>query len=361
MRRDTRVAPPLYAITLESHARTEKSYQKLQEYLQALNLVLFWYSRKINGTVPELVNSGCLNEFRVSCHVMLWIQAVCIFDPKIERTYYKLVKHTRNSSLYNSDYSSMHTATTSTSVDSKFNHSTSIPFPFAANPDTKNMAQPPSRERTLRELAAPDFTYESLCIQYPNEDVAFVLKTRLIHLLPKFHGLVGRSCILEGFPPFLGGSCEGLVVLLSSQVQQAICKLSSLPNLRTAPATKLEGKLDALVNLVTQLAANQKVAALARVYGVRTSIDHYTDCCPSLQSASPDALQAYAINIYNNRAPQQQQQQNLDLFSNRYNPGCRNQQNLRWSNQPQQQQPPPFQNNAGPSRYVPPPVQQQRQ
>nr|KYP54481.1 hypothetical protein KK1_000669 [Cajanus cajan] len=44
------------------------------------------------------------------------------------------------------------------------------------------------RERTLREMAAPDFTYESLCIQYPEEDVPFVLKTRLIHLLPKFHG-----------------------------------------------------------------------------------------------------------------------------------------------------------------------------
>ena len=30
---------------------------------------------------------------------------------------------------------------------------------------TENMAQPPPRERTLREMAAPDFTYESLCIQ----------------------------------------------------------------------------------------------------------------------------------------------------------------------------------------------------
>nr|KYP33835.1 hypothetical protein KK1_045287 [Cajanus cajan]KYP36885.1 hypothetical protein KK1_041961 [Cajanus cajan] len=44
------------------------------------------------------------------------------------------------------------------------------------------------RERTLREMVAPDFTYESLCIQYPEEDVPFVLKTGLIHLLPKFHG-----------------------------------------------------------------------------------------------------------------------------------------------------------------------------
>nr|KYP31220.1 hypothetical protein KK1_048660 [Cajanus cajan] len=49
------------------------------------------------------------------------------------------------------------------------------------------------RERTLREMAAPDFTYESLCIQYPEEDVPFVLKTGLIHLLPKFHGRAGED------------------------------------------------------------------------------------------------------------------------------------------------------------------------
>jgi len=53
------------------------------------------------------------------------------------------------------------------------------------------MAQPPPRERSLREMVAPDFTYEILCIQYPNDDGSYVLKTRLIHLLPKFHGLAG--------------------------------------------------------------------------------------------------------------------------------------------------------------------------
>uniref|UniRef100_A0A151UDH3 Retrotransposon gag domain-containing protein n=1 Tax=Cajanus cajan TaxID=3821 RepID=A0A151UDH3_CAJCA len=48
--------------------------------------------------------------------------------------------------------------------------------------------QPTPQERTLREMTAPDFTYESLCIQYPEEDVPLVLKTRLNYLLPKFHG-----------------------------------------------------------------------------------------------------------------------------------------------------------------------------
>ena len=40
---------------------------------------------------------------------------------------------------------------------------------------------------------------------------------------------------------------------------------------------KLESKIDALVNLVTQLAVNQKSASVARVCGVCTSSDHYTD------------------------------------------------------------------------------------
>ncbi|KAL2319736.1 hypothetical protein Fmac_028705 [Flemingia macrophylla] len=42
----------------------------------------------------------------------------------------------------------------------------------------------------------------------------------------------------------------------------------------------MEGKLDALMNLVTQLAANQKHAFAARVCGIRSSNDHHTSVCP---------------------------------------------------------------------------------
>jgi len=45
----------------------------------------------------------------------------------------------------------------------------------------------------MSELTAREFTYDLLCIQYPKEEVPYVLKTRLIHLLPKFHGLVGED------------------------------------------------------------------------------------------------------------------------------------------------------------------------
>ena len=54
--------------------------------------------------------------------------------------------------------------------------------------ETNNMAN-----RTLKELAAPDVNYQALAIQYPDLNAGFELKSRLIHLLPKFHGLVGED------------------------------------------------------------------------------------------------------------------------------------------------------------------------
>jgi len=48
---------------------------------------------------------------------------------------------------------------------------------------------------------------------------------------------------------------------------------------------KLEGKLDALVNLVTQLAMNQKSASVARLYGLCSSAAHHTDLFPSVQQS----------------------------------------------------------------------------
>ncbi|XP_052180999.1 uncharacterized protein LOC127794131 [Diospyros lotus] len=47
--------------------------------------------------------------------------------------------------------------------------------------------------KTLKELAAPDLNQQSLCIEYPNLDAAFELKSGLIHLLPTFRGLAGED------------------------------------------------------------------------------------------------------------------------------------------------------------------------
>ena len=75
-------------------------------------------------------------------------------------------------------------------------------------------------------------------------------------------------------------------------------------SLTHAKYNKLEGKLDALVNLVTQLAMNKKSTPFARVCGLCSSADHHTDLCPSLQqSGINEQPKAYAANIYN-RPPQ---------------------------------------------------------
>ena len=48
-------------------------------------------------------------------------------------------------------------------------------------------------QRTLRQLASPDVNYNGLCIEYPEVDAPFELKSGLIHLLPKFNGLAGED------------------------------------------------------------------------------------------------------------------------------------------------------------------------
>jgi len=218
------------------------------------------------------------------------------------------------------------------------------------------MAQPPPHERTLREMAALDFTYESLCIQYPDEDVPYVLKTGLIHLLPKFHGLAGEDpykhlkefhivcstmkpldvqedhIFLKAFPHSLEGVAKDWLYYLAPRsitswddLKRVFLEKNFLASRTTARSDaivirglhevatnssssaetkKLEGKIDALVNLVTQLAMNQKFAPVARLYGLCSSVDHRTDLCPSVQqSEAIEQPEAYAANIYN-RPPQ---------------------------------------------------------
>ncbi|KAL2319672.1 hypothetical protein Fmac_028641 [Flemingia macrophylla] len=60
---------------------------------------------------------------------------------------------------------------------------------------------------------------------------------------------------------------------------------------------KLEGKLDALVNLVTQLAVNQKHSSVAKVCDICSSNGHHTSVCPSSRKSGIDEHpEAYATN-----------------------------------------------------------------
>ena len=45
-----------------------------------------------------------------------------------------------------------------------------------------------AKNRTLKEFAIPDLDQQPLCIQYPNLEVVFELKSGLIHLFSTFHG-----------------------------------------------------------------------------------------------------------------------------------------------------------------------------
>ncbi|KAL2334057.1 hypothetical protein Fmac_015270 [Flemingia macrophylla] len=66
----------------------------------------------------------------------------------------------------------------------------------------------------------------------------------------------------------------------------------------SAQTRKLEGKLDALVNLVTQLSTNQKLASIARVFGIHSSNHHHTRVCPSSQQSRVDEYrEGYAIHL----------------------------------------------------------------
>ncbi|RDY13418.1 hypothetical protein CR513_01671, partial [Mucuna pruriens] len=57
------------------------------------------------------------------------------------------------------------------------------------------LGQMVNHDRTLKELATPDVVYQPWCIQYPQLEPAqtYELKSGLIHLLPKFHGLAGED------------------------------------------------------------------------------------------------------------------------------------------------------------------------
>ncbi|RDY05764.1 hypothetical protein CR513_10361, partial [Mucuna pruriens] len=52
-----------------------------------------------------------------------------------------------------------------------------------------------NNDRTLKELATPDVVYQPWCIQCPplEPTQSYGLKSTLIHLLPKFHGLAGED------------------------------------------------------------------------------------------------------------------------------------------------------------------------
>ena len=50
-----------------------------------------------------------------------------------------------------------------------------------------------ARNQTLKELATPTLDQQPLCIDMCQLEVAFELKSEMIHLLPTFYGLAGED------------------------------------------------------------------------------------------------------------------------------------------------------------------------
>ncbi|KAL2334107.1 hypothetical protein Fmac_015320 [Flemingia macrophylla] len=98
-------------------------------------------------------------------------------------------------------------------------------------------------------------------------------------------------------------------ICFSNDHHTSVCPSSQQSGVDEHPEVyALEGKVDALVNLVTQLAANQKPTSVATVCTIRSSNDHHTSGCPSSQQSGVDEHpEAYAANIYS-RPPQQKGQ-----------------------------------------------------
>ena len=79
---------------------------------------------------------------------------------------------------------------TVSSFNSTFTSQTEPTLPLRPS-EPQQMAM--HRAQTLKELAAPILDQQPLCIDMPQLEVAFELKSGLICLLPTFHGLPGED------------------------------------------------------------------------------------------------------------------------------------------------------------------------
>ncbi|RDX95670.1 hypothetical protein CR513_21773, partial [Mucuna pruriens] len=115
-------------------------------------------------------------------------------DPEIDRTLRRLrkVRSTIVNNSSSSNYVSNSNNSVSTTNDSDFSEYSSS----NVNSDGEQEPEPmENNDRMLKELTMLDVVYQPWCIQYPRLEQAqsYELKSGLIHLLPKFHGLADED------------------------------------------------------------------------------------------------------------------------------------------------------------------------
>ncbi|KAL0405458.1 UNVERIFIED_CONTAM: hypothetical protein Slati_3859700 [Sesamum latifolium] len=210
------------------------------------------------------------------------------------------------------------------------------------------MAQNP--ERTIKEMTSLDLNQQPLCIEYPALDVDFELKSGLVHLLSTFRGLAGLTEANRSLVDAASGGAlydktpteaRKLITIMKANNQQFESRSDNPPRKVNEVSIFVDEHLDKLTSLVEKLIVGntQQVKAC----GICTSSGHATDACPTLHEEP--TIHANAIG--GSSGPSQREH---DPFSNTYNPGWRDDPNLRYSNQPQNFQ-------RGPYQSPPPPPQ----
>ena len=100
------------------------------------------------------------------------------FDPEIERTFHILRRTGKHITMEEASPSRY------TESPPGFNAAVELSRKNEPEPVVENMAN--TKNKSLKELAAPDLNHQPLCIDYPDLDTSFELRSRLIHLLPTF-------------------------------------------------------------------------------------------------------------------------------------------------------------------------------
>ncbi|KAL0370481.1 UNVERIFIED_CONTAM: hypothetical protein Sangu_0366200 [Sesamum angustifolium] len=101
------------------------------------------------------------------------------FDPEIEKTARRLRWETKQ-----------HTEEASTSYED--GKDITLEFEESSGESEEEVMAIVS-ERTINDMTSPDLNQQPLCIEYPDLELNFELKSGLIHLLPTFRGLAGED------------------------------------------------------------------------------------------------------------------------------------------------------------------------
>ena len=107
------------------------------------------------------------------------------FDPEIERTFHilrKTAKHITTEKASPSRY---------TESPLGFNVVAELSRENEPEPVIEDMAN--TANKSLKELAILDINHQPLCIDYPDLDTSFELRSGLIHLLSTIRGHVGED------------------------------------------------------------------------------------------------------------------------------------------------------------------------